>query len=79
MQSAAPINSNYRLPHVLIKYRFSPLPFPGDNTAAISRRKTSGAGASIAMSTHLSSLLLDCLYVVPGVIASFLLTTRYQA
>ncbi|XP_062709634.1 zwei Ig domain protein zig-8-like isoform X2 [Aedes albopictus] len=51
----------------------------GDNTAAISRRKTSGAGATIAVTTHLSSLLLDCLYVVPGVIASLLLTTRYQA
>ncbi|XP_065087964.1 zwei Ig domain protein zig-8 isoform X2 [Ochlerotatus camptorhynchus] len=51
----------------------------GDNTAAISRRKTSGAGATIAVTTHLSSLLLDCLYVVPGVIASFLLTARYQA
>ncbi|XP_058465178.1 zwei Ig domain protein zig-8 isoform X2 [Malaya genurostris] len=51
----------------------------GDNTAAISRRKTSGAGATIAVTTHLSSLLLDCLFVVPGVIASFLLTIRYQA
>ncbi|XP_055630047.1 zwei Ig domain protein zig-8 isoform X2 [Toxorhynchites rutilus septentrionalis] len=51
----------------------------GDNTAAISRRKTSGAGATIAVTMHLSSLLLDCLFLVPGVIASFLLTARYQA
>ncbi|XP_055530417.1 zwei Ig domain protein zig-8 isoform X2 [Wyeomyia smithii] len=51
----------------------------GDNTAAISRRKTSGAGATIAVTSHLSSLLLDCLFVIPGVIASLLLTSRYQA
>ncbi|XP_055611873.1 hemicentin-1 isoform X2 [Uranotaenia lowii] len=50
----------------------------GDNTAAISRRKTSGAGATIAVTTHLSSLLLDCLCVIPGLIASLLLTARYQ-
>ncbi|XP_053687056.1 uncharacterized protein LOC128736592 [Sabethes cyaneus] len=51
----------------------------GDNTAAISRRKTSGARATVAITSHLSSLLVDCLFVVPGVIASLLLTTRYQA
>lgn len=48
----------------------------GDNTAAISRRKTSGAaGATVAV----SSLLADCLCVIPGLIASFLLTARYGA
>uniref|UniRef100_T1E860 Ig-like domain-containing protein n=2 Tax=albimanus section TaxID=44544 RepID=T1E860_ANOAQ len=44
----------------------------GDNTAAISRRKTSGAAAT----SRLSAILLECLFF-PSVILSYLLTSSY--
>ncbi|XP_052861607.1 hemicentin-2 [Anopheles cruzii] len=44
----------------------------GDNTAAISRRKTSGAAAT----AQLSAILLECLFF-PSVILSYLLKSSY--
>uniref|UniRef100_A0A4Y0BMJ3 Ig-like domain-containing protein n=4 Tax=Cellia TaxID=44534 RepID=A0A4Y0BMJ3_ANOFN len=44
----------------------------GDNTAAISRRKTSGAAAT----SQLSAILFECLFF-PSVILSYLLKSSY--
>uniref|UniRef100_A0A182QMT7 Uncharacterized protein n=1 Tax=Anopheles farauti TaxID=69004 RepID=A0A182QMT7_9DIPT len=48
------------------------VPGTGDNTAAISRRKTSGAAAT----SQLSAILFECLFF-PSVILSYLLKSSY--